>query len=211
MRHPQFVALANEKRARAYLALGIVYVNSNDIGRAAQSFLAAIDADPDSPAAKDARDRMKNLASSEVKVGSQVRPDRFPLVSPDTSPLIAAASITFPNARRGQLPASMERIIKQLDGYPGLLGKHMVASFDHPGMFIIFTWWHNKKALNDWFYGDLHQAWMRERGEAISGRIKAIDEVPSQVAMEVFAGLRGGVQINGGFIPRELFKRAESS
>ena len=96
--------------------------------------------------------------------------------------------------------------MKQLEGYPGLLGKHMVASIDHPGMFIIFTWWKNKQALNNWFYGDLHQGWMRQRGRAMSGETSvAAGEMPSQVAMEVFAGLPGGVQINGGFILAEIF------
>jgi len=108
------------------------------------------------------------------------------------------------------MPASIERIIKQLDGYPGLLGKHVVASLDHPGMFIIFTWWKNKQALNDWFYGDLHQGWMRQRGRTMSGETSsASGEMPSQVAMEVFAGLPGGVQINGGFIPGELFSAGQ--
>ena len=65
--------------------------------------------------------------------------------------------------------------------------------------------WKNKQALNDWFYGDLHQGWMRQRGRMMSGETSAESgEMLSQVAMEVFAGLPSGVQINGGFIPGEL-------
>lgn len=197
-RHPQFAALAKERRARVFLVLGMVQTNTGNAAGAAQSFQAAIDADPESETATNARARLKTPVSA--------RPDRFAKVPTDTSPLIAAASITYPNARPGQMPAGMDTIMKWLDGYPGLLGKHMVASVDHPGMYIIFTWWKGKQALNDWFYGDLHQGWMRQRGQAMSGATKvAADEIPSQVAMEVFAGLPGGVQVNGGFIPRDLF------
>ena len=156
--------------------------------------------------AQDSRDRVLALLERLREGGLSERPDRFPKVPAEASPLIAAASITYSDATAGRAPASLERIMKKLDGYPGLLGKHMVASIDHPGMFIIFTWWKNKQALNDWFYGDLHQGWMRERGRAMSGETSvAADEIPSQVAMEVFAGLPGGIQINGGFIPAEIF------
>jgi heme-degrading monooxygenase HmoA len=155
---------------------------------------------------QDRRDRAMALLGLLREAGVAARPDRFPKVPAEASPLIAAASITYSDATTGRAPASVERIMKQLDGYPGLLGKHMVASIDHPGMFIIFTWWKNKQALNDWFYGDLHQGWMRQRGRVISGETSvASGEMPSQVAMEVFAGLPGGVQINGGFIPGEIF------
>jgi heme-degrading monooxygenase HmoA len=156
--------------------------------------------------AQDRRDRVLALLGRLRETGASAKPDRFPKVPAEASPLIAAASITYSDATAVRMPASIERIIKQLDGYPGLLGKHVVASLDHPGMFIIFTWWKNKQALNDWFYGDLHQGWMRQRGRVMAGDTSSTSgEIPSQVAMEVFAGLPGGVQINGGFIPSELF------
>ncbi|MEJ7605472.1 MAG: antibiotic biosynthesis monooxygenase [Bryobacteraceae bacterium] len=156
--------------------------------------------------AQDRRDRVLALLERLRGTGASARPDRFPKVPAEASPLIAAASITYPDATAGRMPTSIDRIIRQLDGYPGLLGKHVAASLDHPGMFIIFTWWKNKQALNDWFYGDLHQGWMRQRGSAMSGETSyAPGEMPSQVAMEIFAGLPGGVQVNGGFIPGELF------
>ena len=156
--------------------------------------------------AQNSRDRVLALLGRLRETGASARPDRFPKVPADASPLIAAASITYSDATAARMPASIERIIRQLEGYPGLLGKHVVASLDHPGMFIIFTWWKNKQALNDWFYGDLHQGWMRQRGSVMSGETSvASGEMPSQVAMEVFAGLPGGVQINGGFIPSAIF------
>lgn len=143
-----------------------------------------------------------------ARLRSTEKPDRFAGVPKETSPVIAAASISFKPSLQpgGGYPEYFANMVKQLENYPGLLGKHVVASVDHPGMFIVFTWWKDKQALNAWFYGDLHQGWMRSRGDAMSGkRAVGAEEVPSQVAMEVFAGLPGGVQVNGGFIPRELF------
>lgn len=131
------------------------------------------------------------------------KPDRFPRVSEGTSPVIAAASISW---QRGDHSKSMDEIMRALDGYPGLLGRHLVRSVDHSGMYIVFTWWKDKKALNDWFYGGVHQSFMKRRGSAMNlPETAATDDVPSQVAMEVFAGLPGGIQINGGFIPAAVF------
>lgn len=136
--------------------------------------------------------------------------DRFPGISADLSPLIAAASITWPAGAGPGMPKSMTTILSQLDGYPGLIARHVVASVDHPGMYIIFTWWRNKKDLNAWFYGDLHQRWMRQRGDAMNQKVAVLDaEMPSQVAMEVFAGMPGGIQINGGFVPKAALGAAD--
>ena len=137
------------------------------------------------------------------KLTSSARADRFPKVPATTSPIVAAASITFPNWTSASIPPSMNDLMKQLEGYPGLTGKHMVASMDKPGMFIILTWWKDKQALNDWFYGDLHQVWMKRNYNGKSSASSG--DSPSQVAMEIFAGLEGGVQINGGLIPEAVF------
>lgn len=67
-------------------------------------------------------------------------PDRFPLVPDQTSPLIAAASFTVP-ITAGTVPDWVKETTAALRGYPGLLGTHAVSSVDHPGMFILFTWW----------------------------------------------------------------------
>lgn len=154
---------------------------------------------PDLPA-----DRRAVIDKTLAKLTSSARADRFPKVPAATSPIVAAASITFPNWTSASAPQSMNDLMKQLEGYPGLTGKHMVASMDRPGMFIILTWWKDKQALNDWFYGDLHQGWMRRN---YNGKPSASGgDGPSQVAMEIFAGLEGGVQINGGLIPEAVFK-----
>ena len=126
--------------------------------------------------------------------------------------MIIAASFTLPPGAPGSVPDWVEATVSALKGVPGLLGTHALASVDHPGMFVVFTWWKNKKAVNDFFYGDLHQSWVRRRGLTItSGRAVATEQMPTQTAIEVFAGLCGGVQIGGGFIPKEVFDMFKDS
>jgi len=133
-------------------------------------------------------------------------PDRFPSVPDQISPVIVAASFTLPPRARGSTPDWVQATISALKGSPGLLGTHALGSVDHPGMFILFTWWKDKRAVDDFFYGDLHQSWIRQRGLTMTGgRAVAAQQMPTQTAIEIFAGLPGGTQIGGGFIPKEVF------
>jgi hypothetical protein len=135
------------------------------------------------------------------------QPDRFPGIPESTAPLVAVASFTV-RAGPGTMPEWVNATVKALNGYPGLFGTHTMSSIDHPGMFLVFTWWKDKKSLNDFFYGDLHQSWMRQRGltmsRGVSGAVPA-EQMPSQAAIEILTGLPGGSQINGGFIPEQVF------
>ena len=144
------------------------------------------------------------VASAGTGVASS-RADRFPNIPEDTSPVIAAASVTFAQGPVTTPPGWLTYVKSALNGSPGLLGVHTVASLDHPGMVIIFTWWKNKQALNDFYYSDAHQGWMSRRGQAIIGaRAVSADDVPSQVAIEVFTAAPGGMRLNGGFAPAEI-------
>src|SRR5262249_13471952 len=67
---------------------------------------------------QDRRDRVVALLGRLRQTGPSVRPDRFPNVPAEASPLIAAASITYSNATMRRAPAEVERIMKQLHGYP---------------------------------------------------------------------------------------------
>jgi len=140
-------------------------------------------------------------------------PDRFPGIPESAAPLVAVASFTVP-AAHGIIPEWVNTTVKALNGYPGLLGTHAMSSIDHPGMFVVFTWWKDKKSLNDFFYGNLHQNWMRQRGLTMSrgvGGTAPADQMPSQAAIEILAGLPGGSQINGGFIPKQVFDRLKNA
>ena len=75
-------------------------------------------------------------------------------------------------------------------------------------MFIVFTWWTNKQALNGFYYSDTHQGWIRGRALAITGqRSVAPQDIPSQVAIEVLAGLPGGMQLGNGLVPRAVMEK----
>lgn len=204
-RHPEFAGLAKDRRARAWLTLGRVYTDVAEHGKAVAALRAAVDADAESPSGKDAADRLATLVASGVKDGERFRPDRFPNVPAGTSPVVAAASITFAGDPPGRTPDWVGYVRQALDGFPGLLAAHTVTSLDHPGMVIVFTWWKDKQALNGFYYSDAHQGWMTGRGLALSGPAAAANRA-TQVAIEVFAGLPDGTQMNGGLMPRELFE-----
>lgn len=138
---------------------------------------------------------------------SDVHVDRFPNISADTSPLVVVLSITFSEAFAAPMRPRMAEISQAVEGFQGLLGKHLVESMDKPGMFIIFTWWKDKHAASEFYYSSLHQSWMRARGQTIAGAspMPPPEAIPTQVGVDVFADLPGGEQINGGFIPSELF------
>src|SRR5215472_9227495 len=140
-------------------------------------------------------------------------PDRFPQVPAEASPVVAVVSFTVP-AQRGTTPSWIESTTKAMKGYPGLLGTHAVASVDHPGMYLLFTWWTDKAALNSFFYGDLHQGWMRRRGVTMTTpqAPPAPEAMPTQTAAEILTGFPApGLRINGGFVPDEVLKRLGSA
>jgi heme-degrading monooxygenase HmoA len=147
------------------------------------------------------RDRIVNALERAKASGTlTTRPDRFARVAATTSPVIAVVSVTVERLRPSDRPAWLERIMAALYQSPGLLGAHTATSFDQPGMFLIFTWWDNKHALNDFYYSDVHQSWMRGR---LSGAMTTYHEaVPSQVGIELFTSLPGGVTLGGGFVPK---------
>ena len=99
--------------------------------------------------------------------------------------------------------------MRALARFSGLLGQHLATSVDNPGMFLLFTWWKDKQAVNDFYYSDVHQQLAGSRGQAITdGTPFQADAVPSQLGIEVLVPLPGGMQMGGGFIPRELFQRS---
>jgi tetratricopeptide (TPR) repeat protein len=210
IRHARFPALPKDQRARAFQSLGNALTNLNDIDKAVDAFRAAMEADPDSRVAQDAKARLTAIDAAGAKPGTPYHPDRFPRVAAGTGPLIAVASITFPGARPGETPAWLPSLTKPLEHFAGLLGMHTVVSVDHPGMVILFTWWKDKEALNGFYYSDVHQAWMTGRGLAMTGeRVVANAQVPTQVGIELFAPIPGGVQMNGGLVPTEIFQEMQ--
>lgn len=150
----------------------------------------------------------KALEQAKVSVGasSETGRDRFPRVSVETSPVIAVASVTFERTRHNDKPAWLEKIMDALYQSPGMLGAHTAMSFDHPGMFLIFSWWRDKHALNDFYYSEIHQGWLGGRDATIAGVTTRayVQTGPSQVGIELLTTLPGGMTLAGGFAPRSV-------
>jgi quinol monooxygenase YgiN len=159
------------------------------------------------PALRRQAERALERASTSVDPSSgATRLDRFGQVPDATSPVIAVASVTFERMHLTGRPAWLKTIMDALHRSPGMLGAHTAMSVDHPGMFLIFTWWTNKQALNDFYYSDAHQGWIRGREKAIAGvgTRAYVETGPSQVGIELLSTLPGGMTLGGGFVPRSV-------
>lgn len=203
VQHAGFRSLPSDQRARAWLALGKAYANLNEKDKALQSLRGAIEAEPGSPFAREASERLKAVASD-----APYQPDRFPNIAANIAPLLVVVSFTRPSAATDGTQAMMKETMKALEPIPGLLSQHLAISVDTPGMFLLFTWWKDKQAVNAFYYSDFHQRLAGGRGQAITGGATfQADQVPSQMGIEVLAPLPGGIQMGGGFIPQGLFQR----
>jgi heme-degrading monooxygenase HmoA len=102
----------------------------------------------------------------------------------------------------------MKQTMTALQQFSGLLGQRLATSVDTPGMFLLFTWWKDKQSVNDFYYSDLHQQLAGTRGQALTnGTTFQVNQMPTQLGIEVLAPLPGGMQMGGGFIPKELFQQ----
>jgi len=205
VRHAEFKALPADQQSRVWLLLGTAYANVNETDHALDAFREATDAAPSSRFSAEARGRLTALAA-----GTPFHPDRFPNVAPGISPLLVVVSFTRRSATADDTLALMKATMKALEPMPGLLAENLATSVDTPGMFLLFTWWKDKQAVNDFYYSDFHQQLAGGRGQAITGGAAfQTDQVPTQLGIEVLAPMSGGMQMGGGFIPRELFQRAQ--
>jgi tetratricopeptide (TPR) repeat protein len=200
--HPRFAAQTNDLRARAHYTLGRVYAAGGESEKARASWQAAVAASPQSREGQLARAELEKLGAPVVAADAAGRrmPDRFPKISIET----------FPNHRgdwtRESLPESMKNFLAKLEKQPGLLGVHALSSVDNRGMLVILTWWENKKALNDWFYSEAHQAIIGEfYGKGKPGAGPLDSKTPTggmgQVGVELFTPLPGGMVFGGGLAP----------
>jgi tetratricopeptide (TPR) repeat protein len=216
--HPKFAAQSNDLRARAHYTLGRVYAAQGESEKARASWAAAVEASPQSREGQAAQVELGKLAAPVVAsdVMGRRMPDRFPKISMDTTPIIVSASVTFPNHRgdwtRESLPQSMKNFLSKLEKQPGLLGVHALSSMDNRGMLVILTWWENKKALNDWFYSETHQAIIGEyygNAQPASGPVgsKTPTGGMGQVGIELFTPLPGGMVYGGGLTPTPRVKQ----
>jgi tetratricopeptide (TPR) repeat protein len=217
-RHPKFASLPDSSRAQVFYMLGRLYLSKSDEKAAARAWQQAVEAGLDTPSGKAAQRELGKLSLPPQAANPEGKrmPDRFPQVNPETSPVIVAASITFPGrtltADPDSLGPKMREFLENLAKQPGLLAVHRLASLDKPGMLVILTWWENKAALNRWFYSDVHQGMIhwaygeqqhaadsRSASAPASGRTMT---EAGQIAMELFTTLPGGIQYGGGIGPK---------
>jgi hypothetical protein len=147
---------------------------------------------------------LERARGARVDSQQSERPDRFLQVASTISPIMAVASVTFARIRPTDRPAWLETIMEELNQAPGLIAARSATSFEHPGMVLIFAWFQDKKALNDFFYGEAHQRWIRQHRGAISGgETRFHGDSPEQVGIELFSVLPGGMTWGGGLVPPE--------
>jgi heme-degrading monooxygenase HmoA len=205
VRHPDFDTLPVEQRVRIWLQLGSALVSATQNDQAVDAFRRAVALDSQSRAGKEARDRMNALLAH-----TPYRPDRFPDVGADASPLLVVVSFTRRSAASDGTQALMKETMNGLERMPGLLGQALATTVDAPGMFLLFTWWKDKQAVNDFYYSDFHQRLAGARGQAITnGTTFQADQTPTQLGIEVLTLLPGGLQMGGGFVPRDHFQRMQ--
>jgi tetratricopeptide (TPR) repeat protein len=215
--HPTFASQSSDLRARVYFTLGRVYGAAGEVEKARASWKAAVAANPQGRDGQAAQRELDKLATPVVAtdVAGHRMPDRFPRIPLETSPIMVAATVTFPDHQgdweRASLPDSIKAFLAKLEKQPGLLGVHALSSVDHRGMLVILTWWENKQALNNWFYSEAHQGIISQfYGNRPPASGAAAPNTPvggmGQVGIELFTALPGGMKFGGGLTPARAEK-----
>ena len=141
---------------------------------------------------------------------------------------ILAGLIFLPGAMRAfaQGPAGTPDLIGMLKATPGVLGVDAARTMS--GKQVIFAWFENKQAVLTWYYSEGHQKLMRTMSPGGASGRKPLADVPdnsgpilaiasltmtdkpqiagvsmpvSQIAIELYAPLPGGLAAGGRFAP----------
>ncbi len=140
--------------------------------------------------------------------------------------VLAAAAVPGAPPARAQAPQGGPDMLAALKATPGVLGVETART--PGGKQAIFAWFENKQAAVGWFYSDAHQELMRRFTPGASTGRKPLADVPdnsgpilaiasltyaaqpqmagvqlpvSQIAIELYAPLPGGVAVGGRFAP----------
>jgi hypothetical protein len=134
-------------------------------------------------------------------------------------------------AGQGAQPPSLQLpdLIGALKATPGCLG--VDAARTTSGKQVIFAWFENKKAVLNWYYSDAHQGLVRQFGASSGRQTPPLSGVPddapvlavasltmsgppssvadmksalSQIAIELYTPLPGGIAVGGRFAPSAL-------
>jgi hypothetical protein len=132
-------------------------------------------------------------------------------------------------AQRAQSPAPVgPDLVGALKAVPGCLGVETARTAT--GKQVIFAWFENKKALLDWYYSPVHQQLMAQFFPGATPRtpmpdvvdngqpilaiasltmadkpVSGVTSLPiSQIAIELYQPLPGGIALGGRFAPTAL-------
>jgi hypothetical protein len=166
---------------------------------------------------------MATVYSPAVLIGrGQQAPASAPTASPQaTTPDAAAASQKAVSSGLQDLPAALRAT-------PGCLGVETARTAS--GKLVIFAWFENKQAVLNWYYSEAHQRLVKEysggrvrpggplTGVPDEGPVLAVASLTmstaptdgslagatTQIAIELYAPLPGGLAVGGRFAPSTL-------
>jgi quinol monooxygenase YgiN len=145
---------------------------------------------------------------------------------------VAALTVATPASRQSQSAPPVDAsylgvfpaLVEGLKATPGCLGVETAKTGS--GKQVIFAWFENKAAARAWYDSDVHQRMMKQyqpdavhhaplEGVQDDGPIMAIASVTlsptmsgrapfSQIAIELYRPLNGGISIGGRFAPDAL-------
>jgi len=148
------------------------------------------------------------------------------IVAPSGALLVAQSTAGQPASASAQ---GMPDLVSGLKATPGCLGVELART--QSGKQVIFAWFENKQALLKWYYSPTHQGVMRMLApDAKSGRaplatiadnsgpiltiasltyadtaqVSAVKMPISQIAIELYAPLPGGLAVGGRFAPASV-------
>ena len=145
--------------------------------------------------------------------------------------LVFSPAMIASQARPPQVPPGFPDLVGALKSTPGCVGVEVARTGS--GKQVIFAWFEDKKAALNWYYSDTHQAAMKQffpQSQETSkrtpmkdvpddgGPVLAIasltlaDKAPgdvttlpiSQIAIELYRPLPGGISLGGRFAPAAI-------
>jgi antibiotic biosynthesis monooxygenase len=151
-----------------------------------------------------------------------------------TLAVAAVLTLLFTTAATGQNPAGppgggFPDLVAALKAVPGCIGVETARTGS--GKQVIFAWFENKKAVLNWYYSPTHQAVMKQSFAGYQPRPTPLADIPdddqpvlaiasltmvdkpqtgvtslpvSQIAIELYRPLPGGVALGGRFAPAAL-------
>jgi quinol monooxygenase YgiN len=202
---PSFNKMTAREKAQIQLLLGTGYSRAGKPDRARLMWQKAVEAAPESNAAREAEKRLK-LADSGNSSDSNARPDRLTDIPDDVSPIMVIASASFKSEVAGPQPAfsgDIEEMFRAMQRAPGFMGMRLLQSGDKPPMFVSISWWKNRKALVDWYYNPAHQKMVTGFSAGTGRSSEPGSGMFGHIGLQFYSVLRGGMSLGGSFGPTQ--------